>query len=99
MTNGRWQMADDKCRMANDKPAVNSGGCVEDESSEPMSKDCGDLPSGASMPPPHAPRIAGTSGGHGESERERSEPTPQECRVPPKTLNEAKLDCLTTRHS
>src|SRR5271157_5159725 len=36
MTNGRWQMADGGCRMADDKPAVNSGGCVEGESSESM---------------------------------------------------------------
>jgi len=85
MTDDRWQMADDK-------PAVNAGGCGcgEGEGSEPMSEECGDLPSGASMPPPHAPRIAGTSGDCGEGQRERSEPTPQECRAPKKVPNEAQ---------
>jgi hypothetical protein len=54
-----------------------------------MPQECWDLLHGASTPPPQAPRIAGTSGGCGAGERERGEPTLQECRAPQKAPNEA----------
>jgi hypothetical protein len=81
----RWRMADDRCEV---KPGGNGKG----KSGESMSQECWDLLYGASTPRPQAPTIAGTSGGCGEGERERSEPAPQKCRAAQKAPNEAKLE-------
>ncbi len=85
MANGGWQMADGRCEMMAD-------GCAVGQNVEPMPQGCLELPAEASTTPPQAPRNAGTSGGHGEGERERSEPTPQKCRAPQKAANEAKRE-------
>ncbi len=93
-------MADCKRRMADDECEVRSGGCGDEESgetapqapSEEMSQECWDLVYGPSWPRSQANIFAGTSGGCGEGEPERNEPTQEECLTPQKAPNEAKLE-------
>ena len=90
-------MTDDTGRMADDGSEVRSGGCGDGESGEPppqapseeMSQESWELLYGASWPRSQATGIAGTSGGCGEGEPERNEPTQEEYPAPEKAPNEA----------
>jgi len=97
MADDRGQMADDGCRMANDGCEVRSSGCGDGESGQPtpqapsdeMSQEDRDYVYGPSRPGSRATMIAGMSGGCGEGEPERSEPTQERRLAPEKAPNEA----------
>src|SRR5271157_241900 len=94
MPDDRWQMPDGECRMADDGCQVRSGGCGDGESGEPtpqapseeMPQQCWDLLYlyGQSWPGAQANILARTSGGCGEGEPERNEPTQEACPAPEK---------------
>jgi hypothetical protein len=67
------------------RPAPNSGPAPSEE----MSQEDWDYVYGPSWPRSQANIFAGTSGGFGEGELERSDPTPGECLTPEKAPNEA----------
>ncbi|MGA2704889.1 MAG: hypothetical protein ABSH35_27835 [Isosphaeraceae bacterium] len=97
---GKWQRADDEGWITDDRFEMRSGGCGDGESdvpwpqapSEEMAQEFWDLLYGESWPGSQATGIAGTPGGCGEGEPERSEPPQEECPAPEKAPNEAKLE-------
>jgi hypothetical protein len=87
---GRWQKADARCEVRSGESGDGESGEPRPQApSEEMSQECWDLVYGASWPRSQATGIAGTSGGCGEGEPERSEPTQEECLAPQKAPNEA----------
>ncbi len=97
---GKWQRADDEGSITDDRFEMRSGGCGDGESGEPrpqapseeMAQEFWDLLYGESWPGSQATGIAGTPGGCGEGEPERSEPPQEECPAPAKAPNEAKME-------